>query len=90
LTETLTGVKDVASAEAALPKLQDLSTKLDVAKATMDKLTDAGKATISTLVKSTQGKLKGLADEALAIPGVGEKLRAIVDSILAKLGRLAE
>jgi hypothetical protein len=89
LTETLTGVKDVASAEAALPKLQDLSSKLDAAKATMQKLADAGKATIKTLVQSSQVKLKELVDKVLTIPGVGEKLRAVADSIMAKLTDLA-
>jgi hypothetical protein len=89
LTETLTGVKDVPSAEAALPKLQDLSGKLDVAKAAMQKLADAGKATIKSLVQSSQVKLKELVDKVLAIPGVGEKIRAVVDPIMAKLTDLA-
>jgi hypothetical protein len=89
LTDTLTGVKDVPSAEAALPKLQDLGPKLDVAKAKLDKLSDAAKATITALVKSSQAKLKELVDKVLAIPGVGEKLKAVVDSIMAKLSDLA-
>jgi hypothetical protein len=89
LTETLTGVKDVPSAEAALPKLQDLIPKLDAAKAKLAQLTDTGKAAITTLVKSSQAKLKELVDKVLAIPGVGEKLKAVVDSIMAKLSDLA-
>jgi hypothetical protein len=89
LTETLTSVKDVPSAEAALPKLQDLDSKLDVAKATMQKLADSAKITISTLVKSTQGKLRELVDKVLAIPGVGEKVRVVADSIMAKLTDLS-
>ncbi len=89
LTEALTSVKDVASAEAALPKLQDLDSKLDIAKATMQKLADSAKTTISTLVKSTQGKLRELVDKVLAIPGVGEKVRVVADSIMAKLTDLA-
>jgi hypothetical protein len=89
LTEALTSVKDVASAEAALPKLQDLDSKLGIAKVTMHNLADSAKITISTLVKSTQGKLRELVDNVLAIPGVGEKIKVVADSILAKLTDLA-
>jgi Bacterial protein of unknown function (DUF937) len=89
LTETLTGVKDVPSAEAALPKLQDLGPKLDAAKAKLDKLTEAGKATIAALVKSSQAKLRELVDKVLAIPGVGDKIKAVVDGIMAKINDLA-
>jgi uncharacterized protein DUF937 len=42
LTEALTGVKDAASAEASLPKLQDLDGKLDVAKTTMKEIGERG------------------------------------------------
>ncbi len=75
LTEALTGVKDADSAEAALPKLQELEGKLDVAKTTMKELGDAGQTTIKTLVTSAQAKLKVLVDKVLSIPGVGEKLK---------------
>jgi hypothetical protein len=88
LTETLTGIKDVPSAEAALPKLQDLGPKLDAAKATLQKLGDAGKAAIKSLVQSSQAKLKDLVDKVLAIPGVGDKIKAVVDTIMTKLGDL--
>ena len=89
LTEALTGVKDAESAEAALPKLQELEGKLDVAKTTMKELGDAGRTTVKTLVKSTQAKLKELVDKVLAIPGVGEKIKPVVDSIMAKVTELA-
>ena len=59
LTEALTSVKDVQSAETALPKLQDLEGKLDFVKTTMKDLGDAGKATIATLVKATEGEAAG-------------------------------
>jgi hypothetical protein len=88
LTETLTSVKDAASAELALPKLQELDATLDAEKTTAQKLGDAGKATIRELVKSTQAKLRELVDKVLALPGVGEKLKTTVDSIMAKLAEL--
>ena len=89
LTQALTSVKDVPSAEAALPKLKDLDGKLEIAKATMQKLADSAKATIRVVVKSTQVQLRELLDKVLAIPGVGEKVKSVTDSIMAKLNDLA-
>jgi hypothetical protein len=88
LTEVLTGVKDAASAEAALPKLEDLEGKLDAAKTTMKALGDAGQTTVKTLVNPAQGKLKLLVEQVLSIPGVGEKIKTVVNSIMAKLNGL--
>jgi hypothetical protein len=88
LTEVLTGVKDAATAEAALPKLQDLEGKLDVAKTTIKELGAAGQATIRTLVTSAEAKLRTLVDKVLALPGVGEKIKTVVDSIMAKVNGL--
>jgi hypothetical protein len=52
-------------------------------------LGDAGKAAIKSLVQSSQAKLKDVVDKVLAIPGVGEKIKAVVDTIMAKLSDLA-
>jgi Bacterial protein of unknown function (DUF937) len=89
LTETLTSVKDAQSAETALPTLQELDGKLDVVKTTMKDLGAAGKATISTVVKAAEGKLRDLIEKVLAIPGVGEKIKAVADSIKTKLTDLS-
>ncbi len=89
LTEELTGVKDAASAENALPKLQDLEGKLDVAKTMMKELGDAGMIKVKTVAKSAQGKLKEIVQKVLSIPGVGEKFKAVIDSIMAKLTQLS-
>jgi uncharacterized membrane protein YeaQ/YmgE (transglycosylase-associated protein family) len=89
LTEALTSVKDAASAELALPKLQDLDGKLDVAKTTTKELGDAGRTAIKTLVTAAEAKLKVLVDKVLSIPGVGDKIKTVVDSIMAKLTDLA-
>jgi hypothetical protein len=90
VTEALNGIKDSASAEAAVPTLHDLEGKLDVAKTTMKGMADAGRNTIKTLVTSAQAELRVLIDKLLSIPGVSEKLKPVVDSIMAKLTDLAE
>ena len=89
LTEALTSVKDAASAEATVLKLRDVEGKLDDAKTTMKELGDAGQTTIKTMVKTTLVKLRELVDKVLAIPGVGEKFKTVVASIMAKLTGLA-
>jgi len=85
LTDILGGVKDVPSAETAAPKLTDLTPKLDNLKTLWDKLPDASKSSISKIAVDHLGKLKELVAKVLAIPGVSEKLKPVLDIILAKL-----
>jgi hypothetical protein len=89
LSDTLTGIKDPTSAEAALPKLKDLNDKLDVSKDMMAGLSDAGKSTIRSLIQAALAKLKDVANKVVAIAGVGDKVKPVVDSILGKLTTLA-
>lgn len=84
LTESLQSVKDVASAEAALPKIQNVGTTLDTVKALVDKLPDEGKMAISQLLKGKMGDLSALIEKVLGIPGVGEKIKPALDLVLGK------
>jgi hypothetical protein len=87
-SEALNTIKDAATAEAALPKLQALDGVLATTKTSMKSLADAGQTAIKTLAKAEQGKLKELLDKVMAIPGVGDKIKTVVDSITAKLNDL--
>jgi hypothetical protein len=89
LTDTLTGVKDAASAEAALPKLTDLNGKLDDAKVSWDKLPEAGRTAINSALKSALASLKELVNKVLEIAGVGDKIKPVVDPIMTKLASLS-
>jgi len=89
LTQSLSGIKDAASAEAAMPKLAEISGKLDGAKAAMDKLSDSGKDTLMSMLKPALAKLKELADKVMSLAGVGDKIKPVLDSITAKLDALA-
>jgi hypothetical protein len=88
LTESLTGIKDAASAEAALPKLKELDGKLDGMKALVDKLPDADKGKVTDLIKASFGKVEDQFAKLLWIPGVGDKIRPTVDGIMGKLAAL--
>jgi hypothetical protein len=88
LTAALTGIKDSASAEAALPTLRDISAKLDSAKSSLRGLTEDGRSTILAQAKLALGKLKDLTDKVLAMGGVGDKIRPAVEAIMDKLNAL--
>lgn len=88
-TTSLEGVKDAATAEAALPKLKELTTSAEDMKKMFGGLPEAGKATIKTLLGTGIDQLKALADKVLAIPGVGEKLKPVIDGLMAKLSAVA-
>jgi hypothetical protein len=84
-TETLGDITDAASAEAAVPKLQELSTKIDSIKALWDKLPQAARATISNIAGDNLGKLKDLIATVLEIPGVRQHVEPLLDEIVTKL-----
>ena len=96
LTETyrsaiqyLTDIKDVPTAEAALPKVQGLSATLDTLKAGWDRLSDAAKASLKSIATENLDKVKDLVAKVLAIPGVGEKIKPALDALVAKLTALS-
>jgi hypothetical protein len=89
LTELLGGVKDVPTAEVAAPKLTDLTPKIDGLKALWDKIPDSAQAAVAKVTTDHLGKLKELVAKVLALPGVGEKLKPILDSLVSKLAGFA-
>jgi len=88
LTDTFKGITDVPTAEAAVPGLKDLAGVLEGYKATADKLPEAGKATVKEMVGTNLGTLQPIIDTVLAIPGVGDILRPIVEPMLKTLTAL--
>ncbi len=88
LTDTFKGITDVPTAEAAVPGLKDLAGILDGYKATADKLPEAGKATVKEMVGTNLGTLQPIIDTVLALPGVGDILRPIVEPMLKTLSSL--
>ena len=89
LTDLLTGIKDGPTSEAALPKITDLTAKLDGFKEIWGKLNDAGKATVSKVTADHLSGLKDLIAKVLAIAGVSEKLKPALETVLTKLAEFA-
>jgi Bacterial protein of unknown function (DUF937) len=88
-TDTLTGIKDTASAEAAIPKLRDLSSRLDSLRAGMDQLPLDLKARIAALIKDQGAKLTPVFDSIFAMPVVGDRLKPLIDELRTKMNTLA-
>jgi hypothetical protein len=87
-TDTFTGIKDVASAEAAAPKLRELSARLDTMRVAMNQLPADARARLVALVKDLGAKLLPTIEAAMAIPVVGDTLKPYVDDLRSKLNAL--
>jgi len=84
----LTGVKDVATAEAAVPKLRGLDATIDRLTPLINKLPDSAKAAIAGVQTKYLSQLKDLIATVLAIPGVGDKLKPLADGLVSKLSSI--
>jgi hypothetical protein len=89
LKTTLGGITDAASAQAALPKLQEALTSVDGLTAMAAKLTPTQRTMLSGLLTSALPTLKELIAKVLAIPGVGDIVKPTADALVAKVEALA-
>jgi hypothetical protein len=88
LRTSLQGITDEASAKAALPKLQDVKTEVDKEINLIGQLSPEQRKIIVGLVGPAMAPLTQLFDKVLAIPGVGELLKPMVDAFRANLATL--
>jgi hypothetical protein len=84
-TNTLGGIKDAVSAEAAVPKLRELSTKLDSIRVMMDQLPADARTNLVALVKEANARLTPVMDSLLATPAVGDNIKPLLDDLRRKL-----
>jgi hypothetical protein len=88
LRTTLTGITDVASAQTALPKLQDLSVQIDKVSRMIGSLSAEQRKVVSGLVNPIMPTLDQLFDKLLAIPGIAEVLRPTINTLREQLAAL--
>jgi hypothetical protein len=88
LRTTLSGVTDVASAKAALPKLQQLTDQMNKTDGMLGSLSADQRKTLAGLVNPSMPEVNQLFDKVLAIPGVSEVLKPALDTVKAKLATL--
>jgi hypothetical protein len=88
VTETVSalgGITDKASAEAALPSLQAVETKLDELSGDVEQLPQHAKEALASLLDDSLPELKDLANKVEGIEGAGEVVKPTLDGIMAKL-----
>lgn len=83
-TTTLGGITDQASAQAALPSLDELKGKVDSIAAQVDQLPAEGKKVLAGVVSAALPPLKELAAKSSSIQGA-DSIKPTVDAILTKL-----
>jgi hypothetical protein len=89
LRTSLQGITDAASARAALPRLQEITTQLDKVSGMLGQLSPDQRKIVVGLVGPAMTTLNQLFDKVLAIPGVGEVLKPTIDTLKARLAILA-
>ena len=85
LRNTLGGVTDAASAQAALPKLQDITKQIDQIDGLIGQMTPEQKKLLAGIVNPLMPTINQLFDKVLGIPGVSEVLKPTIDLLKAKL-----
>ncbi len=88
LTGSLGGITDAASATAALPKLQGAATAISAVSAVAAKFTPEQKATVVSLVNANLPAISAAAAKVGAMPGVGDTLKPLLDSLMPMLTNL--
>ena len=90
LTSTLGNIKDVATAQAALPNLNASSLALDGLTKLSGGLAPDAKSALVALIAGAIPQLKSLIDAALKIPGAEAIVKPALDTIMGKLAVLAK
>jgi hypothetical protein len=88
LRTTLNGVTDAASAQAALPKLREVTAQIDKVEGMVGQLSAEQRKLLAGLVNPVMPTLNQLFDKVLAIPGVAELLKPAIDTLKIKLTAL--
>ena len=90
LKTTLGGITDAATAQAALPKLDEAVKSLDGIGALVSKLSPDQRTMLAGLVAAALPTLKELAAKVTALPGVGDIAKPTVDGLLSKIEALGK
>jgi hypothetical protein len=90
LKAALPTVTDDASAQAALPKINDAITQLDGITARAPKLSPEGRSALAKLIVAAMPAINQMCDQVLSTPGAGALAKPAIDNLRAKLDALAK
>ena len=89
LRSSLKGIKDEATAQAAVPELTKDASQFDQLTGLLGQLSPETRKTLTDAFVAIKPKLDKLFDQALALPGVGPVIKPTLDTIRSKLNTLA-
>jgi hypothetical protein len=89
LKSVLPSITDVASAQAALPKLQDATAQLNEVSNLATKLTPEGKSALAKLIAAAKPTIDQMCDKVLATPDVGSIAKSSIDELRGRLDTLS-
>ncbi len=90
-TSVLTDVKDAATAEAAVPKLTDLTAKVGAMKSVIDKLPGTSKEIVNRMVGTETAGLQVIIDKMKSVGGaVWDKLKPAVEALMEKFNTMSK
>ena len=83
--DSLGGITDVESAKAALPQLTEMGDKVEGLTGMMDKLPEAARGPLGSIVSTGMAALEPLLETVRGIPGVGAVVDPVITPIMEKL-----
>jgi len=89
LTSALSGITDVTSAQAALPKLRDAKEQFDRVSALSSQLSPEGKRSLASLIAASMPGINRLCAKILAMPEVGPLAKPVIDQLRNRLDSMA-
>ncbi len=89
LRTALGGITDVSSAQAALPRLQEITAQFERVSSQSGQLSAEQRRVLSGMVNPLVATLNQLLDKVLAIPGVSAVLKPVIDNLKARINALA-
>ena len=82
---TLAGVKDSASAEAAVPRLEQINQQMSGLLSTWNQLPESAKSTARSSLQPQIARLQQATQPLLSQPGIGDIVRPQVEDLMQKL-----
>jgi hypothetical protein len=89
LRSVLPGITDVASAQAALPKLREATAQLNEVSNLAAKLSPEGKSALAKLIAVAMPAINQMCDKVLATPAVGDIAKPAIDELRGRLDALS-
>jgi hypothetical protein len=88
LRTALTGITDVASAEAALPRIKAATSELDKVNALAAQLSPDGRKALASMIAAATPAIEQLCNKVLTMPQVGTVARPAIDEMRKRLDML--